>query len=198
MMIDYGQTSRTSRDLPSGVLIGGVANFFTSTKPIARVDGTALVVGDLWYNPSTGVQGFWNGTYWLTTYTIDGSVTGSAANVTALTTTVSAFAPIKTANSFLEKILIQYRRTTGILDASNRYDLTFAETRNDGVNGTTIPGSFSINSDGDPSTIQADIPTNILISTTDSPVVGINIRITAVGTPGNIRLAPIPVFRYVV
>jgi hypothetical protein len=156
-----------------------------------------LVVGDLWYNPSNGVSGFWNGTYWLTTYTIDGFVAGPAANVTAVTTVVSAFAPIKIANTFLEKILIQYTKTTGILNASNLYDLTFAEARNDSGNGTVIPGSFSINSDGDPSTIQADIPTNILVSASAPPIVGINIRITAVGTPGSVRFAPIPVFRYV-
>ena len=65
-MINYGATIRKNPNtIPNGVLIGGVANFFTSTKPIARVDGTALVVGDLWVNASTGVQGFWNGTYWL-------------------------------------------------------------------------------------------------------------------------------------
>jgi hypothetical protein len=53
--------------LPNGALINGVSNFYTPTKPITRVDGSALVVGDLWFNPSTQVQAAWNGTYWLTT-----------------------------------------------------------------------------------------------------------------------------------
>jgi hypothetical protein len=65
-MISYGATTRNNpNNIPSGALIGGVANFFTNTKPTTRVDGTALVVGDLWYNPSNGVSGFWNGTAWL-------------------------------------------------------------------------------------------------------------------------------------
>jgi hypothetical protein len=34
-------------------------------KPTTRADGSALVVGDRWYNNSTGIEGFWNGTYWL-------------------------------------------------------------------------------------------------------------------------------------
>jgi hypothetical protein len=53
--------------LANGTLINGVANFYTSTKPTVRVDGSALVTGDTWYNSSTGVEGYWNGTYWLTT-----------------------------------------------------------------------------------------------------------------------------------
>ena len=37
----------------------------STTKPLTRVGGSALVVGDKWYNPSTGAEAFWNGTYWL-------------------------------------------------------------------------------------------------------------------------------------
>lgn len=38
----------------------------SETAPTTRADGSALQQGDRWYNPSTGVNGFWNGTYWLT------------------------------------------------------------------------------------------------------------------------------------
>jgi hypothetical protein len=51
--------------LQNGFVINGVANFYTSTKPTTRVDGSALVIGDLWVNPSTQTQWQWNGTYWL-------------------------------------------------------------------------------------------------------------------------------------
>jgi hypothetical protein len=54
-------------NLPDGALINGVANFYRATKPLTRVDGSALAIGDRWINPSTGVEGFWNGTYWLGT-----------------------------------------------------------------------------------------------------------------------------------
>jgi hypothetical protein len=67
-MINYGATiCKNPNVIPNGALIGGVANFYTNTKPTTRVDGSALVIGDLWYSPNTGSQGFWNGTYWLTT-----------------------------------------------------------------------------------------------------------------------------------
>ena len=37
----------------------------SATKPTTRVGGTALVVGDVWINPTAQTQGFWNGTYWV-------------------------------------------------------------------------------------------------------------------------------------
>ena len=39
----------------------------SETAPTTRADGSALQVGDRWYKPSTGKEGFWNGTYWLNT-----------------------------------------------------------------------------------------------------------------------------------
>ena len=62
-MIDLNAISLSN--LPDGTLINGVANFYRATKPLTRVDGSALVIGDRWVNPSTGVEGFWNGTYWV-------------------------------------------------------------------------------------------------------------------------------------
>jgi len=69
-MIAYGTTTRKNQNIPNGVLIGGVANFYSSAKPTNRVGGSALVIGDLWFNPINGIQGFWNGTYWLNLKTI--------------------------------------------------------------------------------------------------------------------------------
>ena len=34
-------------------------------SPTTRPDSSALQIGDRWVNSSTGVDGFWNGTYWL-------------------------------------------------------------------------------------------------------------------------------------
>lgn len=50
--------------LPSGVRIGGLANFVTNTKP------TAPVAGDRWYKPSDGSEWYWNGSLWLSTQQI--------------------------------------------------------------------------------------------------------------------------------
>jgi hypothetical protein len=80
--------------LPDGTIFGSTAYFSRSTKPVTRVDGSALVVGDLWHTPNTGVRGFWNGTYWLSPQIRDfehryrGAAGGfsSDLNVTASTT----------------------------------------------------------------------------------------------------------------
>ena len=61
-------------NLPNGAIIGGVAHFFQNTPPATRIDGSPsvidgspLVIGDRWYRPSMGQEGFWNGTLWLST-----------------------------------------------------------------------------------------------------------------------------------
>lgn len=54
-----------STEIPNGAIINGVANFCQSTKPTIRIDGSALVARDRWYNTSDGSNWFWNGTYWL-------------------------------------------------------------------------------------------------------------------------------------
>jgi hypothetical protein len=74
---------RLAGTLPDGALINGVANFYRSAKPTTRVDGSALVIGDRWINPVTGVEGFWNGTYWLSNQVrqSSGRVTGVSASI---------------------------------------------------------------------------------------------------------------------
>lgn len=43
----------------------GVAQFFQTTAPTTRVDGTALQTGDLWYNPVNGVNASWDSSDWV-------------------------------------------------------------------------------------------------------------------------------------
>ena len=50
--------------LPNGVLINGVANFYTSTLPTTRVDGSVLVIGDTWKKPGQELAE-WDGTQWV-------------------------------------------------------------------------------------------------------------------------------------
>ncbi|QBQ73483.1 hypothetical protein kac65v162_gp039 [Nodularia phage vB_NspS-kac65v162] len=45
--------------------INGVELIYQTDKPITRPDESPLEIGDRWYNPNTGIEGFWNGTYWL-------------------------------------------------------------------------------------------------------------------------------------
>ena len=50
---------------PNTGLIQGVQHFYTATKPTARPNGSALVIGDKWWKVDDGTDWFWNGTYWL-------------------------------------------------------------------------------------------------------------------------------------
>ena len=62
----------------------------SSTLPTTRVNpstglpsgGAALQNGDRWYNPTTGEEGFWNGTLWLTInqFNLSGAVSTAAAS----------------------------------------------------------------------------------------------------------------------
>lgn len=50
--------------LPNNSRINGVEHFYQATKPLTRVDGSPLVIGDRWYKINDGTERFWNGTYW--------------------------------------------------------------------------------------------------------------------------------------
>jgi hypothetical protein len=56
---------KTPKGLDNGTLINNISYINQNTKPNIRPDGNALVTGDKWYNPSTGAEWYWNGTYWL-------------------------------------------------------------------------------------------------------------------------------------
>ena len=98
-----------------GHLINGVAHFVRTTAPTLRRDGSALVTGDRWYNPNTGVEGFWRGVYWLTTqtyHTVDrawGSTTDPVATPGLRYLTPSAGSE----NVFVEKCWL-YRTPGGV------------------------------------------------------------------------------------
>jgi hypothetical protein len=134
-----------SKALPDGALINGVANFYRATKPLTRVDGSALVIGDRWFNPSTGEDWFWNGTYFLSTqlfYTSNFSVAtvSSSTNIIANWGNLAASldgsriiqAPFKpkpfgvASSIFFENISwFGNIAAAGTIDASNYWDLNW-------------------------------------------------------------------------
>lgn len=64
--------------------LNSTAIIVSNTAPTLRSDGFALVAGDLWYNPSTGIWGFWKSPYWLTAqayHTADRSAGGGASDI---------------------------------------------------------------------------------------------------------------------
>jgi hypothetical protein len=140
-MISYGAAIRKNPNIiPDGALIGGVANFYTSTKPTIRVDQSALVVGDLWFNPSTGMQGFWNGTYWL-----DLSRTNiSIFNPPNFANFGEVFLIPITSSFFIEEIIFGGHYNIGTQpnwSGSNSFVLNF-----EGTNGTSIASPVTVNS----------------------------------------------------
>jgi hypothetical protein len=59
-----------NKNIPNGAIVNGVCLFYQTEKPIQRLDGIALKIGDRWYNPSNFTECCWNGTYWLAPSTI--------------------------------------------------------------------------------------------------------------------------------
>jgi hypothetical protein len=116
--------------LANGTLINGVANFYTSTKPTARINGSALVVGDKWYNPSTGVDGFWNGTYWLSDqqHVQTGSSPFNPPNVTQHQFAEGAFYP----NVFIETAVVSGAIANSPQDSTNYWTFTFCASTTTG------------------------------------------------------------------
>lgn len=52
--------------LPNNSRINGVEHFYQTAKPTVRDDGSAVGIGDRWWNTDDGTEWFWNGTYWVT------------------------------------------------------------------------------------------------------------------------------------
>ena len=111
--------------IPNGALINNVCHIYQTTKPTTRPDGSALVVRDKWYNTDTGVEGFWNGTYWLKqakgiqgAYTFLGS--SSFVNQPAAFVGDSAFGAY-----IIKELQVAYRSSSVLFDSSNFYSLLF-------------------------------------------------------------------------
>ena len=107
--------------IPNGALINDVCHIYQNIKPTARLDGSALVVRDKWYNTDTGVEGFWNGTYWLGR-TFDLKTGGGsylvAHSILQLTGKPNIFE--SSVNVFVESITGYFRLTlSGTYDSNN-------------------------------------------------------------------------------
>lgn len=97
-------------------------------SPTAPVNPAA---GDLWYNSSTGILGFYNGTYWLTVQTF--GPRGSFTFVNSPESFVTVNNGIGLAyGAFVEKLVIRYKTRTTAHDVSNyrNLNLTFRGARN--------------------------------------------------------------------
>lgn len=127
----------TNLILPNNTRINGVEVFYQSTKPTVRGDGSPLVIGDRWYNPSSSYSWFWNGTYWLTEqfYEMEWNNGNNTQNYTL--TNGALFPPSTTSlgigkaipfgfnnNIFVEAWTVRgYSSQTATLNSDNKFDL---------------------------------------------------------------------------
>ena len=145
--------------LTNGVLINGVANFYQPTKPTTRVDGSALVAGDLWYNSTTRLKWFWNGTYWLSEQSLKAETSFVFLNASS-SPFLCGMQQLTNGNTsvFVERIHATVL-TLGANDASNYWTLDF--------NIVDIFGAFSFslgilnnaNTDGAPTFLNSAVNT---------------------------------------
>jgi len=122
--------------IPDGALINGVANFYTSIKPTLRVDGSTLVIGDRWINPSNGNVGYWNGTYWVSpslfTYTNPPGNLVSLAATSANTGFLSA--PQQNTYDMLIQRVNYVIATSVNQSASNNWSIAFKSLTSNNTN----------------------------------------------------------------
>jgi hypothetical protein len=107
--------------LANGTTINGVCYIVQSTKPTTRPDSSALQVGDRWINPSTNIDGFWNGVNFLSIdrqiYQFNSSGTTGTPIIVTTSTTINRTLYVPR-NTWIEDIIWDIYSFTGA-DASN-------------------------------------------------------------------------------
>lgn len=166
------------------------SQIISGTKPTTRVDGSALLNGDRWYNPTSGIEGFWNGTLWLsTTLYVKDSTTG-ASSYSTLAGILGIVLPIPKTN-FVDGIHIKSFALYGKLIAANDINNNFSLRLqyNNAGGDTTVS---TIRTDTQPAgffNIVQDIDTAVLYPANGlgfSPVIYSTVGQAVVGVPGSI------------
>lgn len=185
----------TPVDANGNVITGGGSSdpsqITSETAPTTRVNpstglpsgGAALQIGDRWYKPSNGQEGFWNGTLWLSTtvYTnvwavLTATISGNGAS---MTTPVFGGAD---ASIWFEKFVVNGTFASP-QDGSNYR--TFAVFANTGSS-TILATANSIGLTNRAKIIQ---PINVA-----APTHGIGLSVGFVGSPGTITSFGMTVF----
>lgn len=114
----------SSSNLPNGTLINGVCHIYQSSLPTTRPDGSALVARDKWYNTSTGVEGFWNGTYWLTNQILAASV--PVGNVGTTQSVLAADLLVPSGNIFVLDHIVHGTEAVAPQNLTDYWDFSFS------------------------------------------------------------------------
>lgn len=165
--------------IPNGALINDVCHIYQSIKPTARPNNSALQIGDRWYNPNTGIECFWNGTYWLSSNLLN--LHNLSINSAAVD--IGTFPP--TNSYFIEKI--NCRGYFGNRDANNYYTINLQIKNRLASNSPVWSASRTTLQLGDAYTwgYFEENPNFVLVPVVGSdPVVSIYIAATATGNPG--------------
>lgn len=126
--------------LPNGTLINDVCHIYQSTTPATRPDGSALVVGDIWYSTVTRRYGWWNGTYWLGRLQVDQSSVNSLASSNTI-----QFGTLEYGNHLIVKASYWVNNAM-TLDASNYWVSQISFGNTNGGYETTYFSNLTFNS----------------------------------------------------
>lgn len=109
--------------IPNGALINNVCHIYQSTKPTTRPDGSALVVGDVWYKSDEGMHWRWNGVLWVNS--VEHQIKFNLLHPTNLAASIDNSPYGDRGVLFTDLFLIMLYQS-GSLDTSNRgiYNLT--------------------------------------------------------------------------
>lgn len=164
--------------------LNGTAVIVNSSAPTVRSDGSALVAGDFWLNPSTGRIGFWRSPYWLSTdqYFVADIVrtmtySGGANNAQVL------IPHLNFSSVFLEECSLGLMSPMTGCDSNNYWEV-YARYDTDGI--VDIPGGkITVNTNlSDNTIVFATLNLAILLSGNTRLLYAP--RYYKVGTPGNL------------
>jgi hypothetical protein len=180
-----------STELGNGVIINGVANFYQTTKPITRVDGSALVVGDRWYKTNDGTEWFWNGTYWLSsTLNVRSGTVLIAGYSNSLFAISEGALPTTHTNFFVEKVGAMW--DCSLITEVNYWQLqvslhVFPNSA------TTILPTFDITTDSG----RYEIDKNTAYDLSDRLTPGIRVWAFKIGSPGALQASEYYTYRLI-
>ena len=137
--IEYGRPDTALKKLATvgtnPTIQNGFYQFVQDTAPTQRAVGVPLVAGDRWYKPDDRTEWFWSGTYWLgeqyssvfAQYTPPGTKAYGNFQYNLFTTAntilqyASNYVLVEAVELYLTDISTSF--FTGVLDASNRFDI---------------------------------------------------------------------------
>ena len=157
-----------------------LTQIISATKPTARSDASALVVGDRWVNTTDFVNCFWNGTFWLGTAIISSSNTASA---TSPTPAFAAIAASVGSQIFLDFAFFTYINNSGS-PTINYYQLGLC-TRQTWNSGAVSRAAINANSATAFGNGIVAINTALTSGTNTGQVSEFCFSYTAVGTPAS-------------